>query len=1092
MRRIVYHIVLISLFVGILFLKNSNAQNFYHRIFTVQDGLSQSSIFSLCQVKNGDLWIGTVGGGINIYNGVSFKTISKEEGLAGTIVYNIFEDKDGNVWVGTDKGLSRISGHRITNFYTEQGLPDNWIWKIFQDSKGVIWVGTNNGLASYDGKSFKPFLKNEEISKCAVLAIYEDKDSQLWIGTKTIGVFLISKESIRQYTTADGLGYNQVWTINQDMEGNMLFGTGKGITVMRKDTTYIVSNNSIVTSYKSKLSDCIYYCSYKEWIFGITKTNPFEYTKYEPSYSLGGYSFRCILEDRESNLWIGSESGLIKIPPFPFQNWNNNQGMNNKNIYSINSAIDENTFWVGSQTGSGYFFDLKNHDRKYFSPIEVLKNITKNANPKDFINLSKKGIIGSITLTITKDKKGQTWYGTNGGISIFNPIDSIYTHITNDSAELKYGCKISPELPNKFINYLYSDREGNIWAATYSGLAKITDTSIINYNKLFPELEGIYLVHIFQDKENNLWLGSREGLYLISNRKLTHFNEENNFTNSQVNTVLQDKDGFIWIATKEGLFRYDNKEFVKFDKKNGLTSEYIFLIQEDDNGNLLIGSNVGMDKFDITEYNKSGKINVKYYGQLEGFMGMECNRNAVFKDSQGRIWFGTIDGITIYDPKLDKINNVKPSTTITSILYNFKEFNWEPFCEGIDSSCGLPIGLVLPHNKNHLTFKFASNSLTIPEKVRYVYMMVGIDTTWSPVMSRNEADFPTLPPGKYTFKVKSCNNDGIWNDEPTTFSFEILPPWWLTWWAISLAILLGLIIIFAYMKYREAALRKDKIRLENTVTERTAEVVHQKEIVEQKNKDITDSIKYAKNIQEALLPTRNEIRKHFPESFMLYKPRDIVSGDFYWISHRENRTYYAVADCTGHGVPGAFMSMLGIAFLDEIISLNNNVSSHEMLNQLRQNVILSLRQSEVESESKDGMDITLIIVDWEKHEIEYSGANNPLYLVRNNYLFEYKADKMPIGVHIKKEPFTSQKIAFSMGDSFYMFSDGYADQFGGPQGKKFKYKSLKDLIVRISTKPMSEQGRILDQTIEEWKGSMPQLDDIIISGIHFGQKTMEK
>jgi serine phosphatase RsbU (regulator of sigma subunit) len=437
------------------------------------------------------------------------------------------------------------------------------------------------------------------------------------------------------------------------------------------------------------------------------------------------------------------------------------------------------------------------------------------------------------------------------------------------------------------------------------------------------------------------------------------------------------------------------------------------------------------------------------------------------------------------------LNTRKPDTYITRILNNFQEnFEWGKYCNGFDKETGLPINLILPYDKNHITFHFVANSLSAPEKVLYKYMMEGIDTSWTPPMAINEAIFATLPPGKFTFKVKACNNDGIWNEIPTSYSFEISPPWYLSLWFIIPLIIVIIILIFAFIKYREAALRRDKLRLEKTVTERTSEVVHQKEIVEQKNKDITDSINYAKNIQEALLPTRAEIGKHFPESFILYKPRDIVSGDFYWISHRNNRTYYAIADCTGHGVPGAFMSMLGIAFLDEVIGMNPEIESNELLNQLRQNVILSLRQTGEAGQSKDGMDINLIVVDWEKKILEYSGANNPLYLIRNSYLTEYKGDKMPIGVHINKEPFSINRIPFSLGDSIYMFSDGYADQFGGPHNKKFKYKSLKELLIKISNQPMVEQGKILNKTIEEWKGDNSQLDDIIVAGIHFGKITI--
>ncbi len=256
-------------------------------------------------------------------------------------------------------------------------------------------------------------------------------------------------------------------------------------------------------------------------------------------------------------------------------------------------------------------------------------------------------------------------------------------------------------------------------------------------------------------------------------------------------------------------------------------------------------------------------------------------------------------------------------------------------------------------------------------------------------------------------------------------------------------------------------------------------------------KDITDSINYAKSIQRALLPKNNEIKSLFPESFVLFKPRDIVSGDFYWLAHREKKTYFALADCTGHGVPGGFMSMLGVAYLDEIIGANPSINADNLLNTLRHNIIVSLHHSDEMSQSKDGMDISLIIVDWDKNEIEFAGAYSSLYLIRNKQLNEFKGDKMPIGLHIRNHPFKMQIIPFLKGDSFYLFTDGYVDQFGGPKNKKFKHKSLKNLLLKIAHLPMSEQYETLDKNIEEWKGESSQVDDITMAGIHFGDKTLE-
>ncbi|MDR0715008.1 MAG: SpoIIE family protein phosphatase [Bacteroidales bacterium] len=254
--------------------------------------------------------------------------------------------------------------------------------------------------------------------------------------------------------------------------------------------------------------------------------------------------------------------------------------------------------------------------------------------------------------------------------------------------------------------------------------------------------------------------------------------------------------------------------------------------------------------------------------------------------------------------------------------------------------------------------------------------------------------------------------------------------------------------------------------------------------VEQQKEEITDSIIYAKRIQTALLPDVSQVNEILNDYFILYKPRDIVSGDFYWVTAKQNKTIVAVADCTGHGVPGAFMSILGVSFLNEIIK-NYDLQVDEVLNKLREQVIKSLKQIEV---VRDGMDMALCAIDWEKARIEYAGANIPLFLLRasgdNTEEFtEIPADRMPIGRYEKNQPFTRHIVPLMQGDALYMCSDGYCDQFGGPDLKKFKKKNLKKLLLNIYRQNMSTQKEILETTIEKWKGDLPQIDDMLMLGI---------
>lgn len=257
----------------------------------------------------------------------------------------------------------------------------------------------------------------------------------------------------------------------------------------------------------------------------------------------------------------------------------------------------------------------------------------------------------------------------------------------------------------------------------------------------------------------------------------------------------------------------------------------------------------------------------------------------------------------------------------------------------------------------------------------------------------------------------------------------------------------------------------------------------QKRIIESKNKDIIDSINYAKRIQDALLKSEEHRQNNLPEYFTLYKPKDIVSGDFYWSIEKQDYWYLAVADCTGHGVPGAFMSMLGVAFLNEITADSHLFTPAEILEQLRSKIVKELGQGGQENETKDGMDISLIRLDLKTKELQWAGANTPLYFIQQERINVIKADKQPIGYHLSMKPFTNHILKPETTSTFYLFTDGYADQFGGSKAKKFMNKNLKDLMLSIHSKPMQEQKQLFASNFDSWKGNLEQVDDVCIIGV---------
>jgi serine phosphatase RsbU (regulator of sigma subunit) len=304
-----------------------------------------------------------------------------------------------------------------------------------------------------------------------------------------------------------------------------------------------------------------------------------------------------------------------------------------------------------------------------------------------------------------------------------------------------------------------------------------------------------------------------------------------------------------------------------------------------------------------------------------------------------------------------------------------------------------------------------------------------------------------------------------------------------------------LVSILGYYIYRGYKIKKEaNIKLEEknrTISSQKDEIEKQRDLaaaqrdqIGYQKRHIEDSIVYAKRIQTALIPSL-ELFSDKLEHFVLYKPLAIVSGDFYWVSTQVNPQVIISADCTGHGVPGAFMSMLGVTMLNEIVNGKHILMPDQIIENLRQGIIKSLKQVAEEDSIKDGMDIAVCVVDFEKNILWFAGANNPLYLVRGGELIHYRADKMPVAIHYKMEPFTLHKIDLQKGDAFYIFSDGYADQFGGPKQKKFMAMQLREKLVSMAGMPMLKQGERLNEIFEEWRGDSPQIDDVTMIGVRY-------
>ena len=524
----------------------------------------------------------------------------------------------------------------------------------------------------------------------------------------------------------------------------------------------------------------------------------------------------------------------------------------------------------------------------------------------------------------------------------------------------------------------------------------------------------------------------------------------------------------------------------------------------------------------------------KLFGSSDGkmqYIDQPFNRlpnkwiDVVYPDENNVVWFGMSNDLFCYNENVEYEYQSKFNAVIRNInIGNDSSIFAGTFFTRPDSST-IKILLnqqtgqknTISFKNNSVTFNFASTSFENEKAIQYSYFLKGFRESWSNWAPETKAVFTNLLEGDYEFQVKAKNIYGV-ESSIASYSFTVRPPWWRTIIAYILYVIFSAALIWAIVKYNTRRLQLDKIRLEQIVKERTAEILKQKDeletqrdqIIAQK-KDITDSIRYASRIQRAVLPSEKVMKDVLPEHFVLFKPRDIVSGDFYWMTQKDQKIILVAADCTGHGVPGAFMSMLGMSFLNEIVNKGSLTQANQILNELREHVITQLKQTggSGEGETKDGMDLSLVVIDKKSRNIQFSGANNSMYVVRpltpeektnkvdekdlargslrteTHELFQVNADKMPIGTSAHNDvPFSVSELPMIAGQTLYILSDGYEDQFGGPMGKKFLSKGNETLpSCHFRANHMLEQRNLLNQTIEDWKGELDQVDDILVIGL---------
>jgi len=741
-RKYLLHIVVL------LLCASAGAQTYDFRNYNVDDGLAQSQVFCIYQDSKGYMWFGTNGGGASKFDGKKFQNLTVTNGGLSDYIYSITEDKEQNMYYGTYDGLQIKGSYKDIRYDSTNGLPHNAVFSLYADKAGKVWVGTQKGVCFIDENKKPVLLKGDKtLEEALVWTIYQDNRGNYWFGTREHGACKYTPNASKPFTwftTDKDVSSSWVRSFNEDSKGNIFIGTvagliqvdAQGLTQKMDYPGLSFSNLGATTISKDK--NQTFWIGTNE---GVVKLNGLGYDVFTVKNGLCGNTILCSYIDSEGNLWFGSYgNGISKLSSESVINYSTADGLPGDYIGCIYQTKNGD-YWFGVRE-----YGLVKMSGKNFTNYRLnQKNVTA-------------GLVDNNVNCMAEDANGKLWIGTDAGISVLS-----------GSTFKNYLAGTNPQT----VYSIYHASNGLHYIGTRTGLLTINDDGVVAPVELVNKLneKGDFAIYsIAEDKEGNLWLAtSIIGAIKFSGRSLEIFNSGNKFTEKTVYNVTKDKKGNLWFGTEVGVFYYDGKTFANISEKDGLSSNQAYFLLFDNQNRLWIGTNRGIDALQVNDYLEGKKVTIKHFGKEEGLKGLECNFNSAFKDADGKLWFGTVKGITTFNPRFEKINHHEPSVSISDIKIAFEKIDLKPYSAGIDSLSRLPIQLELPYSKNHVTFDFIGISQTNPGKVQYQFKLDGVDDDWVPPTNKNEVTYSSLQPGDYTFYLKAMNNDGIWNHEPLVF-----------------------------------------------------------------------------------------------------------------------------------------------------------------------------------------------------------------------------------------------------------------------------------------------------------------------------------
>jgi ligand-binding sensor domain-containing protein len=743
-----------------------------------------------------------------------------ENGLPQSTVFTTYQDQQGYLWIGTQGGATRFDGTTFQTWDSQVGLIDNHVTAIAQGSDGTIWLGHRTGALTY--------LREDRLYEFSH-AVFDNtyyinqllwNGEALYVATEGNGLFILSFDkgdtTVQHFTKKQGaLPSNSLNKIISYNASNLLIATGAGMTLFNLARNNFTSlhipsaHQQDVTAICLASDGSLWFDSNKDLV-NIDLNNPKKGQKiFTAANGLGKVTINDIKEDRKGNIWMATDKGLMTYDHGEISWLTKENGLLSDKVYAILFDREDNV-WLSQDDGLSQYIDVN------FS-----------------LFTQHDGLINNKVYSVIQDDKNTYWIGTAEGISVFTPSEKLSDRFRNVTT--KDG------LPGNFVHNLFKDSRGNIWVGTlYDGAARY-DASNGRFTRFGSQqgLEGKRVISINEDSQGRIWLASLDkglAVYDYNTGKIRNFNTQHGFVSDRVWTIYKDSQQRLWFGSNEhgliyldiksdslkvvpgqealanksfgslsgdsqdniwiasiggGVFKYDGKKFMQYGVNKGLTSTNPYFVFCDDADKVWLGTNVGVEVFDP----QSKKV--KRYGKNDGFMGIETNQNAIYKDLYKNLWIGTVNGLMLYRNDTTLENEEPPLVHITQQKLFMKD---TLFVQDVS----------LPYDQNYLTFNFLGISLAQAEKVRYSYKLEGFDQAWSPTSSSPYVTYTNLPAGYYTFKVRAGFENGSWNEKAATFSFHIQPPFWKTWWFIYGALILSAIILIVLFRLRVKYILKEE------------------------------------------------------------------------------------------------------------------------------------------------------------------------------------------------------------------------------------------------------------------------------------------